>query len=644
MKKMSIKRFFVTLSSVALLNFSSFTSNASVDLSGLKSLESLGTSIFSGCSSVTDVNLSGLSKLKSIGKDAFSGCDSLVSVDLSGAESLKSIEAGTFSGCSNLKSLNLSGMKSLKNIDKGAFSGCYNLISIDLSGAESLKSIEADTFSGCSNLKSLNLSGCDSLVQVDLSKLANLEKITVPDTIPVESITLPENSEAKIEVKSKGQDEQSEVKINDISVNPLIYGQKLSDTKINGYVTLNGKNVEGNFSFVNPNEKPGKPRNGKEEVQEYEIEFKSNDGKISKKITVPVTVKYWGEMNTRLGYQYWVDSDGKTSTLIGDDDVTWLYEESIDHYEKNADGSDNLSKPVYTSAWYGVSNFRKMNGDLLFEKGSKFWVIWHDENSPEYKKYYSQLDEETKEKLQGERWLFEVGVTKPDGTEYTNLGDLTKLFIQYGSDWDENDFEAFYISPGKDEKVAHINTTLPMDGISCPEKGMYATLLLNHFSPYILGKYSGKSSNENDILTYLDDNYLNNSSSNLGSYSNPYTGNSKSSSSTTSSGNSKYNTGEKDTVSHVVHLFISTALLLAICKILECITKSKASLNSSFDDVMVNNDDFVKNSPDSNNQVLYLDFSMDKISELSFGNKFSTFRLKRKPFGFLFLLHHKQSV
>ena len=100
---MSIKRFFVTLSSVALLNFSSFTSNASVDLSGLKSLESLGTSIFSGCSSVIDVNLSGLSKLKSIGKDAFSGCDSLVSVDLSGAESLKSIEADTFSGCSNLK-------------------------------------------------------------------------------------------------------------------------------------------------------------------------------------------------------------------------------------------------------------------------------------------------------------------------------------------------------------------------------------------------------------------------------------------------------------------------------------------------------------------------------------------------------------
>ena len=219
--------------------------------------------------------------------------------------------------------------------------------------------------------------------------------------------------------------------------------------------------------------------------------------------------KEWGTKHVIVAansskYTYWVDSKGTSSTIVGDDDVTWLYEESYD---------SNLGK--ITSAWYGLGNPLKDDGTRVFKEGSRFWVRWiNQESDPDdWAIYYNMLDDEHKRLAEENKlWIFLTGVTGPDGTQYKVFDLSIPYYVQLGEDWDKDEIHAIFIDKKLDEiiDVSYISS----DEISgCPYNGEFAKLTLEHFSPYALfdeiDEISNIGKNAQEHLTSLSGNHKN---------------------------------------------------------------------------------------------------------------------------------------
>ena len=240
-----------------------------------------------------------------------------------------------------------------------------------------------------------------------------------------------------------------------------------------------------------------------------------------------VDTSSWGKLKINNGIENWVEEDGKTSAMIMGPGMTWLKEES--------DG---------TYAWYGIENPLKEDGTYVFEKGSRFWVKWINQNNSEWNYYYNQLDEEHKRKVEDNNlWIFLVGVTAPDGTEYTNLGATVPFYVQLGPDWDVNDINAVFIANDSDEKIYY-----SFENLDFPEgNGAFARLELKHFSPYAIYdsltlEEQGKNSNNFEIIP------LSNSASN---------------DSVKSGGYMNYKTGENCNLEFVIISTVSNLIILA---------------------------------------------------------------------------------
>lgn len=201
----------------------------------------------------------------------------------------------------------------------------------------------------------------------------------------------------------------------------------------------------------------------------------SNDIKNSQ-YGILVDKSSWGKEVNNNGVINYVDDVGKTSAEVDKEDIIWLKEESIDHYDSVT------GEPVITSSWYGLDNSK-----ATFKRGSRFWVHWLSEytNKEEYIKYYEQLDDKWKETLKkGKRWIFLTGVTDPYGNEYTNIGQEIYYNIQVSDDWDKDSLAAVYITTAKDEEIAS-----PFVNMSFPAgNSEFARLKLKHFSPYLIGE------------------------------------------------------------------------------------------------------------------------------------------------------------
>ena len=84
-------------------------------------------------------------------------------------------------------------------------------------------------------------------------------------------------------------------------------------------------------------------------------------------------------------------------------------------------------------------------------------------------------------------WIFLIGVTAPDGTEYTDFGTQVPLYIQKDPDWDGNDIRSVFISGASDEVLlSHFHGTMDY-----PESALYPAaefykIMLSHFSPYAI--------------------------------------------------------------------------------------------------------------------------------------------------------------
>ena len=181
-------------------------------------------------------------------------------------------------------------------------------------------------------------------------------------------------------------------------------------------------------------------------------------------ITVTPYTSSWGTKGEIAGIPHWTDTNSTTSVEVTENGMIWRKEES--------GGS---------SAWYGIDN-----SDWVFESGSRFWVRWLncDSDPVEFANLWEDLDEEHKNSIDGDNvWLFEIGVTVPDGTSYTSLSQQVPVYVQIGNDWDEEDLQGYYISAAQDEQV---RTTF-VDNQNYPEgQDTFGIMHLRHFSPYFI--------------------------------------------------------------------------------------------------------------------------------------------------------------
>ena len=173
----------------------------------------------------------------------------------------------------------------------------------------------------------------------------------------------------------------------------------------------------------------------------------------------------WGETMINVkGIKHYISACGTTSVEISSENtdkngIIWLKEES-----------DGLN------AWYGLDN-----SSGIFQEGSRFYVQWLNEQ--EHPEAFENIDEETRAKVENNNgWLFEVGVIRADGTQYTQLEKTVDFYVQIGDDWDEGDLEGFYITLENDESVpVRYGTTAYSEGTD-----EFGIMSLSHFSPYFI--------------------------------------------------------------------------------------------------------------------------------------------------------------
>ena len=164
-------------------------------------------------------------------------------------------------------------------------------------------------------------------------------------------------------------------------------------------LTTNGTTAEATFRAVG--------------VGSTTVTVATDDGSgVSTTLTLTVTpvTSSWGTETEVSGISHWTDANGTTSVEVTENGMIWLKEES---------GG--------TSAWYGIDNSAG-----VFEIGSRFWVRWlnRDSDPVEFANLWEQIDDEHKNSIDGDNaWLFEIGVTSPDGTAYTNLSQQVPVYV-----------------------------------------------------------------------------------------------------------------------------------------------------------------------------------------------------------------------
>jgi hypothetical protein len=257
--------------------------------------------------------------------------------------------------------------------------------------------------------------------------------------------------------------------LSNLSATKIVYGESLSKSKITGKALFNNQEVEGTFNFVNPNSKPEQEdtKNPKDMDFNAEVTFISKDGNREGTGVVSLKVAYWGEPVENNGIMNWVDKNGMTSTMINGEGISWLKEKSGD-----------------LSTWYGIENVVKPDGSLLFKPRSRFHVRWLNKSDSDWDEYYNQIDDKYKKHVDDNKmWVFLMGVTDPDGVEYTQFGLTTNVYIQLGGDWDETDIRGICIISGEDETipVSYIESSKLAE---CPVDALLAKLELTHFSAY----------------------------------------------------------------------------------------------------------------------------------------------------------------
>lgn len=198
------------------------------------------------------------------------------------------------------------------------------------------------------------------------------------------------------------------------------------------------------------------------------IYCKDSSGNVSEAIEITENFRWydpddWGDAEYKNDILHFTRNDGTTSVLITDENVTWLKEEVNEQ-----------------NVWFGLNN-----STHEFSEGSLFWVrlLNQETTSDSWITYYNMLDDSHKNNIEKDHlWMFEIGVTSPDGTEYNSLNSTTNFYVQLDDTWDADELNAVYISEGPDEDVICSSGELEPP----TEPDMFVSLEINHFSPYAI--------------------------------------------------------------------------------------------------------------------------------------------------------------
>jgi len=176
---------------------------------------------------------------------------------------------------------------------------------------------------------------------------------------------------------------------------------------------------------------------------------------------VSLKIKNWGQPGVFRDVINYVQTDGKTSAKITENDLIWIQE--------NANGQ---------SMWFALDNRAG-----VFDNGARFWVQWlsKEADTDAWTRYYNQLDESRRKDVEnGNLALFLTGVEDTDGCNYTELPVNVDMYVQLPDSWDTADTKAVFVSGGTDEALSVTVQEQDMPG----GKDTFAKLTLSHFSPY----------------------------------------------------------------------------------------------------------------------------------------------------------------
>ena len=181
------------------------------------------------------------------------------------------------------------------------------------------------------------------------------------------------------------------------------------------------------------------------------------------------------------------------------DRSSWNNENSISEkaYAENTTSSDYFEQWIrVNNLWFGIHS-----DSSVFDANSKFHVEILNKETDGYTAKLDMLDREIKEKVEADNLLlFNMGVTKPDGTEYSKLNGKADVYIEQPSGWDYKEMQAVLVSQFQDaqftESFVQINpvnddTQFNTDDSSeiqiNPDNDgnhNFIKITVDHFSPY----------------------------------------------------------------------------------------------------------------------------------------------------------------
>lgn len=194
----------------------------------------------------------------------------------------------------------------------------------------------------------------------------------------------------------------------------------------------------------------------------YIVYFKITDNVGNVKYVNSCLFAYGGALRIENDNPYYIAPDGTTKAEVKFEDISWLKEQ--------AGGM---------TAWFGLDN-----SSGKFEDASVFHVEWLDKDTSEDKwnGLFNQLDMNHRESIEGDKmYMFDIGVTDPEGRELTNSS--APVYVEIPADWDTDDLKAAYIAPGADEAVS---VSIAEEDVVPANGGQFVKLSLNHFSPYVI--------------------------------------------------------------------------------------------------------------------------------------------------------------
>eukprot|EP01064_Diplonema_japonicum_P034684 TRINITY_DN7285_c0_g2_i1.p1 TRINITY_DN7285_c0_g2~~TRINITY_DN7285_c0_g2_i1.p1 ORF type:complete len:375 (+),score=46.49 TRINITY_DN7285_c0_g2_i1:46-1170(+) len=162
-----------------------------VDVSGLKNVETIGESFLRTVFTLESVDISGFSKVTTIARMFLCDCHNLKNVDISALHGLREVNEGFLLGCESLTKVDLSALVDVTTIGSNFLSSCSGLSFVEFPPFTSLVEVEATFLHCCSGLTTVDLkhfhrltkipmyfiASCDALAHIDLSPLSNVTHI-----------------------------------------------------------------------------------------------------------------------------------------------------------------------------------------------------------------------------------------------------------------------------------------------------------------------------------------------------------------------------------------------------------------------------------------------------------------------------------